>query len=119
MQGKQNICPATSTAKDVKQRKAAAWRACNILSKLWKSSLSREFKLRLFAATVETVLIYGSEAWTVTPKIAKDLDGCYTRMLRVIQNVSWRQHMTNAELYRDLPKISQKIKICRSLFQDQ
>ena len=105
-----------STAKDVKQRKAAAWRACNKLSKLWKSSLSREFKLRLFAATVETVLLYGSEAWTVTPKIAKDLDGCYTRMLRVIQNVSWRQHMTNAELYRDLPKISQKIKIRRLRF---
>ena len=105
-----------STAKDVKQRKAAAWRACNKLNKLWKSSLSREFKLQLFAATVETVLLYGSEAWTVTPKIAKELDGCYTRMLRVVQNVSWKQHMTNTELYRDLPKISQKIKIRRLRF---
>ena len=49
-----------STAKDIKQRKAAAWCACNKLSKLWKSSLPRKFKLQLFAATVETVLLYGS-----------------------------------------------------------
>ena len=48
----------SSTAKDVKQRKAAAWRACNKLNKIWKSSLSRKCKLRLFSATVESVLLY-------------------------------------------------------------
>ena len=32
----------SSTAKDVRQRKAAAWRACNKLNKIWKSSLSRK-----------------------------------------------------------------------------
>ena len=54
-----------SSAKDIKQRKAAAWRACSKLTKIWKSSLPRRLKLRLFAATVESVLLYGCEAWTV------------------------------------------------------
>ena len=76
-----------STAKDIKQCKAAAWRACSKLSKIWKSSLPRRFTLRLFAATVESVLLYGCEAWTTTPKIEKELDGCYTRMLRTALNV--------------------------------
>ena len=97
-----------STAK--KQRKAAACRACSKLSNIWKSSLPRRFKLRLFAATVESVLLYGCEAWTTTPKIENELDGCYTRMLRTVLNVHWKQHMTNAELYDKLPRISQKIR---------
>ena len=79
-----------SSGKDIKTRKAAAWRACNKLSKIWKSSLPRRCKLRLFAATVESVLLYGCEAWTVTLKLAKELDGCYTRMLRTVLNVNWK-----------------------------
>ena len=105
-----------STEKDIKTRKAAAWRACNSLHKIWNSSLSRTLKLRVFSATVESVLTYGCEAWTVTSKIAKMLDGCYTRMLRKVLNISWKQHMTNKELYGNLPKLSSKIRKRRKRF---
>ena len=101
---------------DIKQRKAAAWRACSKLSKIWKSSLPRRFKLRLFAVTVESVLLYGCEGWTTTTKIEKELGGCYTRMLRTVLNVHWKQYMTNAELYDKLPRISQKIRERRTRF---
>ena len=48
----------SSTGKDVKQLwKTAAWRACNKLNKIWKSSLSRKFKLRLFSATIDDLHI--------------------------------------------------------------
>ena len=33
----------------------------------------------------------------------------YTRMLRKALNVSWRQHMTNEELYKNLQNVSKKI----------
>ena len=105
-----------STEKDVKVRKAAAWRACSKLNKIWKSSLPKRFKSRLFAATVESVLLYGCEAWTVTPKLSKDLNGCYTRLLRTAFNVHWKQHMTNKELYGDLPRITDKIRERRLRF---
>ena len=48
-----------SSTKDIKHRKAAAWRGCSKLTKIWKSSLPRRFKLRLFAAAVESVPLYG------------------------------------------------------------
>ena len=107
-----------SSEKDVKVRKAAAWRAHSKLNKIWKSTLPRGLKQRLFAATVESVLLYGCEAWTVIPKLSKDLDGCYTRLLRTVFNVNWKQHVTNKELYGSLPKVSEKIRDRSYALQD-
>ena len=108
-----------SSEKDVKFRKATAWRACSKLNKIWNSTLPRGFKQRLFAATVESVLLYGSEAWTVTPKLSKDFNGRYTRLLRTVFNVNWKQHITNKELYGSLPKVSEKkSEIGRYALQD-
>ena len=54
--------------------------------------------------------MYGSEAWTLTKKLNKQLDGCYTRMLRMALNVSWKSHLTNEQLYGELPKVSMKVQ---------
>ena len=70
-----------STEQDIKTRKALAWKACNKMSSIWKTTLPRTFKVRLLSATVESVLLYGCESWTLTQKLEKMLDGCYTRLL--------------------------------------
>ena len=70
-----------STEKDVGIRKALAWKASNKLSRIWNSSLQRQFKLKVFKATVEAILLYGCETWTLTNSLEKKLDGCYTRLL--------------------------------------
>ena len=49
---------------------------------LWKSKTNLPLKKRLFVATVESVLLYGSESWTLNVKQQNSLDGTYTRMLR-------------------------------------
>ena len=67
-------------------------------------------KVRLFVATVETVLLYGAETWTLTNALKKKLDSCYTRMLRMALNISWKSHTTNQQLYGDLPPVSLKAK---------
>ena len=72
--------------------------------------MSREIKIRLFLVIVESVLLYNSETWALTPALTKSLDGAYTRMLRMVLNISWKQHVTYEELYGDLPKLSCKIK---------
>ena len=51
-----------STEQDIRVRKALAWKACNKLSKIWKYTLSRDLKVKLFQATVESVLLYGCES---------------------------------------------------------
>ena len=60
-----------STEQDIRVRKALAWKACNKLSKIWKSTLSRDLKVKLFQATVECVLLYGCESWTISNKIER------------------------------------------------
>eukprot|EP00794_Sanderia_malayensis_P015472 gene15472-17050_t len=99
-----------SSEKDIAARKAVAWSACHKLRKIWTSKLPRTIKVRLFRATVESVLLYGSETWTITTTMTKRLDGCYTRMLRMAANVSWRDHVANIELYGDLPRLSQTVQ---------
>ena len=99
-----------SSENDLKVRKSMAWSACYKMRKIWNSQLSKALKIRLFVTTVESVLLYGSETWTMTATMKKRLDGCYTKMLRMVQNISWRSHTTNAELYGNLPKVSTKVQ---------
>ena len=66
----------SSTFADIKRRIALAWTALNKLLKIWRSNLSRSFKLRLFGSTVESVLLYGCETWTLTKKLEKRINGC-------------------------------------------
>ena len=104
------------SGKDFNVRKAKAWAALNKLTTIWKSNLNRQLKVRFFRASVETVLLYGSETWTLTNNLEKQLDGCYTRLLRAALNESWRNHMTNKELYRDLLPISVRLRERRLRF---
>ena len=105
-----------SSQHDIKIRKALAWKACNALNKVWKSSLCRKIKIRLFQATVQSVLLYGAETWTITNRLKKSLDGCYTRMLRTALNISWKDKVTNKDLYGNLQKVSENITDRRTRF---
>ena len=98
-----------STEGDIKVRKALAWKALNGMTKIWKSNISRKAKIDFFIATVETVLLYGCEAWTLTESLKKSLNGTYTRMLRAALNISWMQKVPNSELYGNLPPLDRKI----------
>ncbi len=94
-----------SSETDIKTRKRQAWKACNKLTKIWKSSLSGAFKICLFQAVDESVLKYGSETWTPTRALEIQLDGCY-----------WRDHVTNEDLYGNLPRLSEKLRRRRLQF---
>ena len=75
-------------------RKAQAWRALNDMNKIWSSNMSQELKRRFFTATVESILLYGCEAWTITTAQETSLDGTYTRMLRKAMNIHWSSKTT-------------------------
>ena len=92
--------------KDFNTRKALAWSACNQLQPVWQSTLPNKTKISCFKACVESILLYGSETWTMKKELQDRLDGCYTRLLMRVKNISWRQHKTKAEIYENLPPIS-------------
>ena len=52
-------------------------------------------------------------AYTMTGKMRNRLDGTYTRMLRAVLGVTWKEHKTNKELYGNLPKITDTLMIRR------
>ncbi|KAJ8375765.1 hypothetical protein SKAU_G00063450 [Synaphobranchus kaupii] len=100
----------SSSLKNLKTRRAIAWKVLHDMRRMWKSELSRKIKRKLFVSTVESVLLYGAETWTLTAAQEKSLDGCYTRMLHMAQDVFWMEHMSNVDLYVDLPLVTSKIR---------
>ena len=87
-------------------RKAKAWAACHKMKSIWRSDLRRDLKINLFQATVESILLYGSETWTMTESLKKKIDGSYTRMLWMVldsnRKVRRRTQQTNAQTYDQL-----------------
>ena len=60
-----------STDQDVRIRRALAWNALHSMRNVWKSQIKDDIKRRLFVATVESVLLYGAETWTLTARQEK------------------------------------------------
>ena len=48
--------------RDIRTRKALAWKSLHKLNKVWSSDMSREIKVDLFRVTTATILLYGMEA---------------------------------------------------------
>ena len=71
-------------------------------------------KRSFFQPAVTSILLYGCTTWTLTKRLAKKLDGNYTRMLRAILNKSWQQHPTRHQLYGHLPPITKTIQVRRT-----
>ena len=105
-----------STEHDVNDRLAKAWAALNEMNNIWKSNLPDQLKRNFFRATVESVLVYGSISWTLTSALEKKIDGAFTRMLRAALNKSWTDHLTNVELYGNIPRVTTTIREQRLRF---
>ena len=83
-----------------------AWAKWPTRISVYQISLGTFIYVRIFLAIVESVLLFGSETWTFTKSMEKQLNGVYTRLLRMALGVTWRQHLTNEEVYQDLPLVS-------------
>ena len=106
----------SSSEKDFTTRKGMAWSACNDMHKIWSSQLTNEFKIKIFKATVEPIILYGSETWTLSRKLERRLDGTYTRLLMRAQNLSWKRHPSISQIYGNLPRVSSLVKSRRVQF---
>ena len=101
----------SSTEKNIDTRLTKEWTAINRLSIIWKSDLTDKMKRSFFQAAVVSILRYGCTTWTLTKRLEKEIDGNYTRMMRAILNMSWRQHPTRHQLYGRLPPITKTIQV--------
>ena len=102
-----------STEHDFNVRKAKAWAACHRLRSVWKTDLRRSCKVNLFRTTVEAILLYGAETWTLTSSLEKRLDGCHSNMLRMALGINWWDKVRNEEVYQNIPRVSDTVRARR------
>ena len=69
-----------------------------------------------FQATVETVLLYGAEAWTMTKGLERALDGINTQLLRYVLGIRWQDHQTNNQVYQNIQPVSERLRARRLKF---
>ena len=93
-----------SYLKDFEFRKALSRRACHNIKKLCNSNIAKTLKIIIVKVTKETILFYGSETWTINKSLEKIINACYTKLLRMVLNVSWKDNWSNKKLYNDMPK---------------
>ena len=55
-------------------RKALSWSAIHKMKTIWCSKMENSLKIRTFKATIEPILLYGSECWTIDSTIRKQID---------------------------------------------
>ena len=58
-----------------------------------------DLRSRLFQATVETVLLYNANTWTITKQLERELDASHSHLLRAAFNIHWPQQVNNDVLY--------------------
>ena len=88
--------------RDMEVRIRLAWKVLSKLDRIWKSKLKTELKIQFFRTTIESVLLYGAESWTLTNSMCRRLDDTCTIMLRAVVGFTWRDRKTNNELYGQL-----------------
>ena len=63
---------------------------------LWRAKrLHLNLRIRLYVASVWSILTYGSEAWTLTPEACRRLNGANSRMVSII--IGENQHEEPSE----------------------
>ena len=83
----------------VRMRVSAAWHKWrDISSLLINKSLPLKNRARVYDACIRSVLLYGSEGWPVTERIASILTSCDRRMLRYMAGVSWEDRLRSQEV---------------------
>ena len=66
---------------------------------LWRHrNISRRTKMRIYNASVISVLLYGAETWPMNKTLEARLDGFDSRALRQVENINWPQLISNQDL---------------------
>jgi len=85
----EEVCSRISKASSIVGRLNSLWRMPHI---------SRRTKMRIYNASVSSVLLYAAETWPLKSTILKMIDVCQTKQLRRIEGFRWDDFVSNARL---------------------
>ena len=87
-----------SIDREISTRIGKASGAMNLLNNVWRNrSITTSTKIRLYTATVITVLTYGCAAWTTTADDMHRLEVFHQRCIRRILRIRWFDLISNSE----------------------
>lgn len=90
-----------TSKKEINIRKIKAQQAVNKLnSVLWSKQITKQTKLRIYGAIVESIMLYGAETWEITKRERQRLEAVEMDYLRRSCGVSRLQRVTNTEIRR-------------------
>ena len=86
---------------DIRTRIAKGAAAFGMLGNIWKAKkIATATKLRIFNASVKSVLLYGCETWRTTKALVHKLQTFINKCLRRILGVWWPNKISNIDLWR-------------------
>jgi hypothetical protein len=86
--------------KEVRKRIAMAKEAFNKHQTLLTGKINRNLKKRLIKTLVWSVLLYGSETWTLKKDDIRRLEGCEMWFWRRMEKISWKEHVRNEDVLK-------------------
>jgi len=89
-----------SCGNDIKCRIAMAKDAFTKHKILLTKNIRPNLKNRLIKALIWSVLLYGSETWTMKKADIRKLESCEMWMWRRVEKISWTERVTNEEVLR-------------------
>ena len=95
------ITDDSRSTREIKRRIALAKSAFSKLEKILRNrTLRMETRLRVLNCYIYPVLMYGSEAWSITSDMRKRLESCEMWFLRRMMRIPWTDRVTNEEVLR-------------------
>ena len=99
---------------EILRRIAMAKDAYSKMLKLFKNhKISLETKKRLLKCYIRSILLYGSECWTISTKMRERLEAAEMWFYRRILRISYTQHVTNERVLERMSAERELIKTIR------
>ena len=87
-----------NTKQDCKKRKQLTTTAILKLKKIWNSSITRNKKLRIYKAYVQSIMLFGYSTWAMDKGMVRSVDSFNQKMVRYVCGVFWPNRMKTETL---------------------
>ena len=104
-----------NTKADIERRKNLATIALRKMYTIWIRNhlISDDKIIRLYKALILPILLYNSSTWGLTKADEESIDRFHRKQLRSILQISWKDKVSNEELYNRTKSNSISQNICR------
>ena len=95
------------TKQEWKRRKQLTTTAMLKLKKIWNSSITRNKKLKIYKAYVQSIMLFGCSTWAMDKGMVRSVDSFNRKMVRYVCGVFWPNRMKTETVNALIKPVSQ------------